>query len=225
MTFNILLVIFLLLVAINCIIGVKRGMAKTIFRLVAWILVLWFIYFSTPFIKDFLTNSTTISSGIEEVIYDGLQTRYDAAEEEESGSGETTILNLLPENIKDQVEENVHDQIEYLLLFIAQELTATAIQGLAVVVALIVSIILIKLIELLLKLIDFIPGLNTVNRLLGFVAGLLQAIFIVWIVMLIADCFPTTTLGSYIITYSQESLLLSALHDNNLIAAIIGIQG
>ena len=221
MAINALVIIFLIIILICALSGVNKGMLRTIFSLIAWILLLWFINYSSPLISEYITQNTVISQTMESSITDSLKTKYDNAERVEAGSGQDKILYLLPTNIKNKISDTIKDSINAVIGFVAKELAQSAISGLSVILALIVGIVIIKLIDLILKAVTKIPGLSAVDRLMGLIVGLVKGLLLIWIILLLADCFPATALGSYIITSCQENSILLFLYENNGVNNII----
>lgn len=68
-----------------------------------------------------------------------------------------------------------------------------------------------------LDIIAKLPILKTLNRLLGFVAGLAQGVVFVWIMFMIASIFSTTTFGIWVETMSSANPYVAALYKNNLV--------
>ena len=222
MSINYLLIIFLVLVVVCVVTGLKKGMLSIIYGCVALIFVFWFASFSAPLIQDYLCMHTEISVDIYDSISEKLEDRYKVSEEEEAGSGVEAIRKLVPEKIVDNVKQDIDNSIEIAIDGISDELTQMALKGVSYIIGFIVAIILAWLGSLLVDLIGKAPVISSVNKGMGFIAGLLQAIFIMWVVMFIADCFPTSLIGQFVITYSQEDTLLQLIYSNNLISIILG---
>jgi len=72
-----------------------------------------------------------------------------------------------------------------------------------------------------LDIISHIPLLGGVNRLLGLLLGLLQALFFVWIFFLILSMTSTTEIGLQLMSMVQQSRLLGYLYDANLFMTIV----
>ncbi len=221
MTINALVIIFLILALICALSGVNKGMLRTIFSLIAWILLLWFINYSSPLISAYIVDNTAISQTIESQISDSLKTKYDNAELKEAGSGQDRILLLIPSNIKNEISDTIEDSVDTVIEFVAKELTQSAVNGLSVILALVVGFIIIKLIDLILKAVTKIPGLSALDRVLGLIVGLVKGLLLIWLILFIADCFPATALGSYIISSCQDNSVLLYLYEYNGISNII----
>lgn len=223
MTFNYLLIIILLLALVCMIHGASKGILSIIYGMLSWIFVFWFISFASPFVSDTLVNQTDISATIQERIEENLHNKYENSEEKESGTGTEAVLNLIPATIKEAVNDSVQSSIDAMITALAVELTAAAIKGISSILTVIIACILVWLVGRLVFLIGKAPGLRTINKWLGIAAGLIEALLITWLVMYIADCFPASALGEFIISNAQADQILEYIYSNNLLETIIGI--
>ncbi len=220
---NYVLIIFLLLILVCCIRGARKGMLSIVYSLIAWVFVIWFISFATTYVENIITVNTNISTQIQNNISDHLHDTYNSSEAEEEGTGDDAILALVPDSFKNSIEETIQTSIDTTIAIISEELTAAAIKGVATIVSVVVAIIIVILVSKLIKLIGLAPGIRGVNRLLGVFAGLIQAMIIIWLSMYIADCFPTSAFGEFILTGVNGDEMLLCIYTHNLIELIVGI--
>ena len=223
-TFNYLLIIFLILLAVCVIQGLRKGVIKIVFGLISWVFLIWFINIATPIINQEIYLNTEIAENINETITLHLQERYDKSEEKEQGSGLENITSVLPSSLTEKIDESIQNSVNEVIYVIADELTATALKGISILIAFIIGSIIIFIIGKILEAIGRLPGLKSVNKLIGCLAGVVEALLIIWFVMFIADCFPATTLGGFVINNSENDELLSIIYSNNLIENIIGLK-
>ncbi len=133
----------------------------------------------------------------------------------------------LPEALKDMLLENNNDEgyanlqvstfQDYVVHFIAT-LILNVISFVAAVVA--VQILL----SLVIAALDFLaraPVISGINRLAGFLLGLLQALFFLWLFFLILSMTATTEIGLQLMSMVQESRFLGYLYDSNLFMQIV----
>ena len=66
-----------------------------------------------------------------------------------------------------------------------------------------------------------LPILKIMNRICGFVAGLIEGILVLWIVFAIAFAISSTPLGSWIEERAMENAFLAFFYENNLITHIM----
>lgn len=223
MDFNILFFICVSIMIISIYRGASKGMLRIVFGIIAWIFLIIFINYGSNILANYISTTTDIPTTVHASIADHLAEKYTESEAKEAGTGEEAVMVMIPKSIKDNIEEEVRSSIEATISAIAEELTDAAIKGISTIMALIIGIILIIIIDKLIKAIGLVPGLRDVNRLLGFVAGFAEGVLIIWAMMYIATCFPTSTFGQFVLTNVEKDELLYFVYQNNLITRIIGI--
>ena len=72
-----------------------------------------------------------------------------------------------------------------------------------------------------LNLVANIPVIRFVNRLAGMGLGLLQALFLLWVLFLILSVFSATDIGMFFMSLVQESEFLSEIYEANLFLDIV----
>ena len=223
MEINYLLVIFGIILLISIIRGATKGMLRIVFGIVAWVILILFVNYGSTYVHDYINVNTQIPVVVQEKINERLHDKYTLSEEEQAGTGEDAVLFSVPARIRNKVMETVRNSVEETITLIALELTDAAIKGISTIICVVAGILLLIIIDKLLKLIGLVPGIHGFNRTLGIVAGLLEGLLIIWLLMYIADCFPTTTYGEFIHEYTESSQILLVLKETNIIARIIGI--
>lgn len=223
MELNYLLIAFAILMLICIIRGATKGMLRIIFGLVAWIFLICIVNFGTEVVSSYIRTNTVLPATIQENLDLHLHERYNASEEKEAGSGEDAVKVLVPPSIKEKIEESVQSSIDGTINIIASELTEAAIKGISTIICVISGILIIFLLDKLIKAIGFVPGVRDINRFMGILAGFLEGILLIWLIMFIADCFPTSTYGRFIIENTENDQMLYFIYQNNIIERIIGI--
>lgn len=72
-----------------------------------------------------------------------------------------------------------------------------------------------------LDILSHIPLIGGLNRILGLLLGLLQALFFIWLFFLILSMASATETGLQLMSMVQQSRLLSYLYDSNLFLQIV----
>lgn len=223
MEFNLLLIIFIVLMLLFIIRGANRGMIRIIYSLVAWAFLIIFVNYASTYIADYLTLHTELPSHVQEMIGDHLHKKYEASEEKEAGSGQEAVMSVVPEFVMKDIEESVQTSIDNTIVAISEDLTGSAIKGISTLLSIAIGVIIIVLIDTLLRTIGFVPGLRDVNKFLGIIAGAAEGMLFTWLIMYIANCFPASAMGQFVITYAKADQLLNYIYTNNPIERIIGI--
>lgn len=221
MNLSVLSILFILL-TIGCIYaGIRKGMMTILYVAFSWVFVLWFISTATPYVIDYIEANTHVASNLNEKITERIQLRYDSSEEEEPGSGEDNILKLLPRKTREEIKTSMQNTVDQLIGVVANELTDIVLKILATGITILISVLIIWLGSKLVAIIGHLPLIRGVNKGLGFVAGFVEALLIIWAILYVAECFPTTILGSYIVNHSQDNVIMVWLCTNNFIRTIL----
>lgn len=228
---NWLVIVVLIILLWNVIRGARKGFIKVIFSLVSMVVVLGFAVIATPRISNYLIEKTEIYHTIEEKCEQKIKER--AAEKIESeGNSLESLLNeigiVLPGETADHLGSTVggavQDTLETTGVYAqASAMIARAIvNGISFLVALIIGALIVAIIRKLLDLLTDLPGLKTVNRALGVVAGAVQGLIIVWVLLYIVGIVAGFDTTGGMMAMINESKLLTWLYDNNLLVRILG---
>ena len=167
---NLITIIFILLLIYGFIKGFAVGFLKKILSFGSIIVTIIATRFFTPSVSSFVKDVTNIESTLTALIYDSIikNNFYDQINipwlsgSVDTGSIQETIRSGLCTNI------------------------ANAIINLACGIAVfIIVLILIKIVLKVLDIVDFIPVVGQLNKILGGVFGVFEMIFVVWIIFTI----------------------------------------
>ena len=93
--------------------------------------------------------------------------------------------------------------------------------GVSYFVALLLAGLIVSMIGRSLRIINRIPVLKGVNRILGIFAGAFQGLIIVWLLFLFLTLFAGTEQGQQCIAQIDQSNILSYLYYNNVLSKIL----
>ena len=164
--------------------------------------------------------------------------QYFGAEEggaQGSGTGQLTKIEQteliehlpIPEALRDLLLDYNNDEgyrslgvtgfADYLVHFLA----TVILNVIAFVAAVILVQILLHLVIGALDILAHIPLIGGLNRLLGLILGLVQALFFLWLFFLVLSMTSATQWGLQLMDMVQSSQTLSALYDSNLFLEIV----
>lgn len=230
---NIFLVIVLLILFGTMIWGYWRGFIRIAFSLMAMVLNIMLVSWTTPFITDFLKENTNIYENMVEQYAQQIQI---SAEKEIEDIIERTKSHKQEKNKK--VEEMVQG-IPFSGLWLEEILEKTdsitnsvadktqvyrkmgeymadwVLRGITFLITLLVTSFLIKLLLSILNIVEKLPLLKGVNRLLGGIVGVLQGLLIVWLLFFLVTVFCTTQIGQSALSYINASEFLTFLYQYN----------
>lgn len=238
---NILLIIVIAILA-GCILGgYKKGFLRIVYSLIAWILVMAFVYISTPFIKGFIIEATSIDEKIEayceETVRNPIETQVekdaaDAVENTANALEETGLEELginLPENVIEDIIAQTSGAANNFLeesgtyAAVSQGMADFILQGMSFFIAFVIGGLLSVIISCALGIVSKIPILSGANRILGLFAGAFEGLLAVWIIFYFIAICSASEAGAKLVAYIYDNAFLTFLYENNLVLTLINI--
>ena len=229
---NWVLIVVMLLLIWEMMRGYRRGLLRTIYSLVSWVIVLVIVTLATPHIDAYLIEHTTLYDKIEAYCETSVgKTAQNKIEQQAAdGSGEDPIAELgikLPEGVWNDVLEktgNVADEfLETSGVYneVAKGVAGFIVEGISFFIALVIARIIVHLISRFLGVVSRIPVIRGINKTLGIFAGAIYGLILVWIAFYLVALGSTSELGGMIISYIYQNPLLTFLYENNFVITII----
>lgn len=227
----VLIIVFLLLIW-EMMRGYRRGLLRTLYSLVSWIIILIFVMWSTPYIDNYLLEHTTLYDTIAVHCADEVRrTAEDNTEQtiEQSTNNEkmSELGFYLPEGVLDDVLEKTGAAADEFLENsgfydeIAKGMAGFIVEGISFFIALIAAGVIGYFISQLLGIVSRIPIIRGVNKTLGIFAGGVYGLILVWIAFYLIALGSTSELGEMLIAYIYQSPFLQFLYENNLVITIL----
>lgn len=236
---NWLLIIVILVLAGNIVWGFSRGFLRVIYSMLAWIAILVFVTWATPYVANVLTEKTNIDNRIETnldeklhelVIGDTNGQKEDREPDAQNpGQGKKNYRDLqmkLPDAVTNKLFDTnkIADQIlegSGAYDVVAGRATDLVMRVISFVLVLLIAVISFHLLSVVLKVVEKLPLIGGMNRLLGLFAGLVKGILIIWLAFAIIAMAGTTDIGIALISYIYESPLLIWAYENNFVLTLL----
>lgn len=236
---NWLLIIVILVLAGNIVWGFSRGFLRVIYSMLAWIAILVFVTWATPYVANVLTEKTNIDNRIESnlderlhelVIGDTNGQKEDREPDAQNpGQGKKNYRDLqmkLPDAVTNKLFDTnkIADQIlegSGAYDVVAGRATDLVMRVISFVLVLLIAVISFHLLSVVLKVVEKLPLIGGINRLLGLFAGLVKGILIIWLAFAIIAMAGTTDIGIALISYIYESPLLIWVYENNFVLTLL----
>lgn len=236
---NWLLIIVILVLAGNIVWGFSRGFLRVIYSMLAWIAILVFVTWATPYVANVLTEKTNIDNRIESnldeklhelVIGDTNGQKEDREPDAQNpGQGKKNYRDLqmkLPDAVTNKLFDTnkIADQIlegSGVYDVVAGRATDLVMRVISFVLVLLIAVISFHLLSVVLKVVEKLPLIGGINRLLGLFAGLVKGILIIWLAFAIIAMAGTTDIGIALISYIYESPLLIWVYENNFVLTLL----
>lgn len=227
---NWVLILVLVILAYNVIRGYHKGFLRIVYSLVAWIVVLAFVMWSTPYINQFLLQNTSVYEKIEARCEEKLQENAEEKTEEELADQNNELAELginLPDaawnNIVDKTAGAADELLESTGVYkqMAGALANFVVEGISFFIALIGAWIVVQMIAQVLGIVSKIPILKGANRFLGIFAGAIYGLVLIWVGFYIVALCSTSDAGAAIVSYIYDSDFLKFLYENNFVLTLI----
>lgn len=232
---NWLLIIVIMIFAVCIIMGATRGFLKISLSLFSTVFLVALMIFLNPYVSDAISKYTPLQRTLEAkcrtVLFEKVSSEIDDQKNPDLLSLEEQIKYIedtyLPAFIKERLIENNNTQIykelgvEVFTDFAAAYIARMILRILAFLVAFFLAIIVIRILIAMAGIIEMIPVIGGINRLIGMVAGFMIALTIVWVLFLGLTVMNSTELGRAGVRMINESRLLSFIYENNILLRAI----
>ena len=191
---DIILAAILLLFAIF---GYRRGLVKTLYRLVSFFIAIFIAWTLYPHVADFL-RQTALFPTIQNAIANTLNLEEYVRNQAATGSA-AIIDNLpLPAALQQLLHNNYNpDMFEILRVSTLEEYISgffanIIINAIAIVAVYLLTIIILTVVGAALDIVSKLPVINTLNRLSGFVVGLILGGVVIWLGLMVIIIFAAS---------------------------------
>ena len=199
---NWLLIVVICIIAWNAVRGYTRGLLHIVYSLAACILMLTASSMAAPYVRDNILSQT----GIESVIYSNIEKQI--AVHGQKATGDFDMANILLQ------QSGAYDSI-------STQLTNAIMTGLSFFIVIFLLGIVEYFVRRLIRKIERVPVISTVNRVAGFGVGFIKGIVIVWLLLALISLLVTSEAGQAMTVYINDSLMLKYLYENNPIIKLI----
>ena len=101
------------------------------------------------------------------------------------------------------------------------QLTNAIMTGLSFFIVIFLLGIVEYFVRRLIRKIERVPVISTVNRVAGFGVGFIKGIVIVWLLLALISLLATSEAGQTMTLYINDSLMLKYLYENNPVMKLI----
>lgn len=199
---NLITIIFIILLVLGFLKGFNEGLLKKVLSFATLITAIVLTKMFTPTVANIIKDVTNIESTLTAIIYNALvkSTSYDSLKIPflqnaiDTGNIESTIRDGLCTNIANAF-----------------------INLLCSIIIFIVALILIKFIIKLLDIIDYIPIVGQLNKLLGGALGILEVLLVVSIVFTILRVLEGSPQIKVLTDNIKDSALVGSIYKHNIV--------
>ena len=219
---------------ISIIVGYIRGFLKIALSLVITVASLFLVLAITPYISNWIQNSTAITETVQEKILEGIELP--------EGVNEETLASIeipreqqiqliegagLPSVIQQKLLENNNSEaysalgVTSFASYISAYVTKWIADILAFLIAWLVVGIISKVLMSMIKSIEKIPVVGGINKIAGAIVGVGIGFVVVWGVFILVTLLYNTEVGQMCMQDIEASQILSKLYDGNILMKYI----
>lgn len=229
---NWVLIVVLATLALSVASGWRKGFLRIVYSLISWAVVLIFVSWSTPYLRDYLMEHTPLYEAIERQCEEtirqaaGREALQEPRDAVEAGAELARLGIVLPEAVAEDIFKNITDAADAFLAesgfygAVSKEIAYFAVEGIAYLAALTGAWLLVQVISQVLGIVSHIPVISGLNRFLGLFAGGLYGLILVWIAFYIAALCSASGPGAAVIGEIRQSAFLTFLYERNLLLLV-----
>lgn len=228
-----LYLILVLIIMLACIVfGYIRGFIRTVYSMCALAIIIILTAVLSPYVKVYIEKNTgipaTIESGLEQKI--DLKGKID----EKTDTKYTDYVDKidLPEQLRDVIKEKgrkageevdsyVDRVSDELVSSVYSNLTEMIVSAIAYLFTMAVISVVVLVIGLLLNIVEKLPVIKQLNKVLGIAAGFVQGYLYISVFYLAALAFGATGIGSSLLEMVNRNAVLSWLYDYNPVVKFV----
>lgn len=212
--------------------GHSRGFVKMALSFASIIITLIAVNFAAPYVSGYVSENTFINGYVSEKVLDFVtkSESYENAYDQEDGKNDSRELISglpIPDILKDKLESGEGEEIystlgiDKIAQSVAESLSSMIIKAIVFVLLFIIFSIGLRILMHVLSVFTRLPVICGMNQLMGAGIGFVEAIFYIWLFMLLVAWLPLGDYSAEIFRQIMGSRFLSFLYGNNLITIFI----
>jgi uncharacterized membrane protein required for colicin V production len=212
---------FIVFMAFN---GYRRGGISILISMLSLILTILIAAYFTPAVTRLIKEKTPLYNTIYEQMEKFVDNKLDSDETDQN----TALGKLpLPKSLTKVLEDNNNDSyynamgVNSFSAYTAQSLTYILLNAISFIAIFIIVNIIFRIVIVLGDIISKMPIISGINRLIGTVLGIIQAVLILWVLCIALTAISGTSIGQIAIDVIDGSKFLTFIFDNNLLFQII----
>lgn len=227
---NIVLIVTILILIVSALIGLGRGLIKSVFStfalIVAVVLAIQIMPYGTKLLKT-TPVYTSINSSIEKAIDDKLQVSAEGVSAQMAAIDQMDM----PDYIKDLLKTNNNADmykalgISQFSEYISNYITCLILNGISLLAAFLIIYIVLRIVGCMLDMMSRVPVINGLNRVGGLIFGLVNGAVFLWVACIVITVASTTQWGRYVFGQINDSVILSYIYNNNYLLTLLANMG
>lgn len=214
------------IVIISTVQGFRKGGLRTFWSLGCSIAAIILSIMLNPMISDFMTNQVHLNQYIENdvIVYLEAQTESDLENAETEVQNQYIKDLEIPSSWKKAIIKNNTAEgrgkllVEGFYEYVARAISDISVKVLAFILTFILVAVILKIVSVMFGIVDKIPLLSQVNKLVGIGVGLLRGLVIIWLIMIVIAFVRNYEWGQFILNLILNNPVAAFFYHHNLIA-------
>lgn len=214
------------IIIISTVLGFKDGGLRTFWSIGCSAASIILAIMLNPMISDFMTNQVHLNRYIEENVMEYLK----AQTEEDLENAEADVQNQyiseleIPSSWKKAIAKNNTAEGRGKLLvngffeYVAGAIAAISVKVMAFILTFILVAVILKMISVMFGIVELIPLLSHVNKLVGVGAGLVRGLIVIWILMIVVAFVRNYEWGQVVLNLILDNPVAAFFYHHNLLA-------
>lgn len=203
---NLIMILIVLFLIFDFMKGYESGFLKRLLSLANLIIAIIITRTMTPIAVEVVKDFTNIQSTISNALYKVLM--------------RTDIFDKVDVSVIGNIF-NAQDMTNAMSEYINSNLTNLILNIICGAGVFFTSLIFLKIICKLLDVVDVIPVVGELNKILGGILGVIEGVFVIWFIFMIFRIFSGVPVVGRIVENIKGSPLVMFLYENNMIYNIL----
>lgn len=226
---NILLLVIVGILGLTAFVGYKKGLIKIAVSLLATVLLTAAVGMVSPYISQWIMKASSLEQKTQKKMVEMLLPDEKAEKDELSREQQISVIeeSKLPKTFRQLLLENnnkeVYDAlgvtsfIEYIGSYIAKVVSDI----LAFLITLVLGVVILQIIVGMSGVLDKMPVVGGMNRVVGCIVGMGIGLVLVWILFIAVTLLYDTSFGMACFAQIEGNPILNYLYENNFLMKYI----
>lgn len=202
--------------------GFRKGFLRILLTTMALVATIILAGILAPPFSEFLSD-TFIGKGIEKKVNEYVEAKVDEPIADRAKDTQDKLIDKLPlpkfirEDIseKNTISEYFSRKVSGFTEYLKERLADSVLKAVAYVILFIIIFLAFRILLRVTHMVNRIPIIGGINRILGAALGLLEGLLIVWCAALLIMMFANTPFGAQAIEVINGNAFLKFLYDKN----------
>lgn len=206
-------ILIVLILGLCLFLGYKKGLVKCAFKLLSFLIAIIIAFLFYKPISSLIIEHTQL----DEILETKLVSILDKKEQEPSENKTSSLPEVMVESINETIKDATKEAKTSLVQTAAHQVTLSIISFGVMLFLFLLTRLILWVIQLFTKVLTDLPLIKQVNTLGGLLYGLLEGVFILYLLLAIFSFVPITSIQQAI----QTSFFGSILYEHNLILMLL----